>query len=79
MKDKILFFVDGWFFHYGIARDLQNKYDCDIFAIIDVEDKTKQFFEHQSFVDFKKTWYHLDNISYPKKPDLNYLENIEEK
>ena len=79
MKDKILFFVDGWFFHYGIARDLQNKYDCDIFAIIDVEDKAKQFFEHQSFVDFKKTWYHLDNISYPKKPDLNYLENIEEK
>ena len=80
MTGKILLYIDGWFFHYAIAKILQEKYDYELYSIIDVEDKAKQFFINQKLVNFKKTWYYLDNISKPdKKPDENYLKTFEEK
>ncbi len=79
MKDRILFYIDGWFFHYGIARELQKKYDCEISAIVDVEDKTKKFFQNQHMVSFKNIWYYLDNISLDKEYNYDYLKSIEKK
>jgi hypothetical protein len=79
LKDKILFFLDGWFFHYGIAKQLHQKYDCEIAAIVDVEDKTKQFFKNQSMVPFKNTWYLTDNVSIKNEYDSKFLEEIEKK
>ncbi len=78
--DKILFWTDLWFFHFGIAKKLQEKIPCDIYSVIDVNDKARKFFEEQSFVKYKKTWYYTDNVSgFNKLPDLDYLKSFEKK
>jgi len=79
MKDKILFWLDSFSPHFGIAKFLQEMYDCELFAIIDVN-AGKKFFQNQKIVSFKKKWYYRDNLSKRKeKPDLKYLKLIEEK
>jgi len=78
--NKILFWIDMWFFHYGIAKSLQKKYDCEVSAIIDVGEKEKIFFKKQNFVNFHKKWFfseHVKNLK--KKPNLQYLKLIEQK
>lgn len=80
MTKKILFFIDLWFFHYGIAKYLQEKADYEIYSIIEVEDKAKKFFDNQRFVNFTKIWQYIDYVSNKNaKPDIQYLKNFEEK
>jgi len=80
MKDKLLFYIDNFFVHFGIAKAMREKYDCELYAIIDVDTKAKKFFENQDMVQFSRIWYYLDNVSTKyKKPDLQYLQSIEEK
>jgi len=80
MKDKLLFYIDNFFVHFGIAKALHEKYDCDLFAIIDVDTKAKKFFENQDMVQFSRIWHYLENVSTKnKKPDLQYLQSFEEK
>lgn len=79
MTEKILFLIDGWFLHYCIAKSLQSKYDADLYAIIDIDDKARHFFEEQQMVKFNKVWYFIDNVKNIGKPDLEYLANIEKK
>tara|TARA_B100000029_G_scaffold515971_1_gene625854 strand:+ start:428 stop:1894 length:1467 start_codon:yes stop_codon:yes gene_type:complete len=64
-----------------LAYLLKQKLDCKIYAIIDVGENPKDFFLNQKLVDFEKVWFFHDNISDPKskKPDLDYLENIEQR
>jgi len=79
-KDKILFFIDLWFFHFGIAKYLQDRSDFELYSIIESEDKAKKFFNNQQIVKFKKTWQYLDNVSKKnKKPDISFLKSFEEK
>ena len=69
-----------WFFHYGIAKSLQKKYDCEVSAIIDVGEKEKIFFKKQNFVNFHKKWFFTDHVkNLKKKPKLQYLKLIEQK
>ena len=49
-------------------------YDCDLYGIIDITNKTKNFFEKQDLVGFNKTWFFHDHIDINKKPDLEYFE-----
>jgi len=80
LKDKILFFIDTWFTHFGIAKYLQEKYYCDMYSIIDCDDKAKKFFQTQELVKFSKNWYYLDCLrQLNKKPDIEYLKNFEDK
>lgn len=80
MKDKLLFWINSEFLHFGIAKILQDKYDFDMYAIIDIHDVTKQFFIEQKLVKFQKSWYYRDYISnINKKPDIKYLASFEEK
>jgi len=79
-KDKLLFWIDLWFFHYGIAKSLQEKYDYEVSAIIDVDNKAKKFFLNQDLVKFENIWYFMDIFTEtPKEPDLKYLSDFEEK
>ena len=57
MADKIIFWMNAFFLNFGIANNLKKKYDCDIYALIDITNRTKQFFIDQNLVNFKKTWY----------------------
>lgn len=80
MAKKILFFIDLWFFHYGIAKYIQEKSDYELFTIIEAEDKAKKFFNNQQIVNFKKIWQFTDNVSIKnKKPDITYLKKFEDK
>lgn len=80
MKDRILFWVDGGLQHFGIAKFFLEKYDCDSFAIIDINDNLKNFFLRQNLVKFQKVWYLHDHISNLKqKPSIEYLASFEKK
>ena len=81
MKDKLLVWIGGTFFHFGIAKFIQEKSDYDLYSIIDANYEDKQFFEKQQLVNFNKVWYYRDHVSVDKhrKPDMNYLKNIEKK
>jgi hypothetical protein len=78
MKDRILFWLDQTLVQFGIAKFLHDKHDCDLFAIIDVTDRTKTFFEAQKLVPFQKIWFYHDQFK-KIKPDMPYLQTIEKK
>lgn len=80
MNPKILFFSDLWFFIFGTSVFLQKKISADFYAIFDVDNKAREFFENQDLVNFKKKWFFLDCLSEtPDKPDLEYLKSFESK
>ena len=77
MKDNILFWVSKDLLNFGIANEIQKKYDANLYAIVETYDKPKKFFQNQNLVNFKKTWY-LDNLNVQnKKPNIEYLETKE--
>lgn len=80
MTDKILFWLDANLIYFGIAKYLQDKYECESYAIIEVPSKQKNFFEKQTLTKFKKSWFYFDDVSDTKKtPNLEYLSNFEKK
>src|SRR3989344_7205638 len=80
MSDKILFWLSNSLVPFGVIKFIQEKHDCEIFAIADITDKQKKFYEHQQIVKFKKIWYYHDFIARTsKKPDLEYLSTFEKK
>lgn len=79
MTHKILYLMEG-IFDLGIAKSIQNKIDCEIFGLIDVNRFIKKTFEKQNLVIFKKKWYFQDLINIKNKNlDLNYLNTFEKK
>ena len=78
-KPKILFWLDADFTHFVLAYFLQKRYDCELYAIVDITNKPKKFFETQKLVNFKKIWYFHDNIQATKEHDVSYLQEIENK
>ncbi len=77
MKDKILFWLDGHLLYFCLAYSLHKKYDANYYALIDVPDRLKKFFNEQEFVEFEKIWFYHDQIITKKDPDLQYLANFE--
>ena len=57
LNEKILFWIDIEFLYFFIAKKLSEKENFDLYAIFDVNNKAKEFFESQKLVDFKKRWY----------------------
>jgi len=43
MKDKIIFWLNADLIYFGIAKSLQEKYDSNFYAIIDITKKPKSF------------------------------------
>ena len=77
---KIIFWLNSFLMYYGLAYSLQKQYDCEIYSIIDITNKTRTFFEQQKLVNFKKKWFlhdYVKNTSF--EPDLDYLNNFEKK
>ena len=79
MKDRILIYQDYTMHNFGLAKTLQEKHDCDLFAIIDVTDNMNKFFQKQKIVKYEKTWFLYDHIKKSQKPDLDYLSQFEKK
>ena len=79
MTDKIIFWLDAFLLNFCFAHDLQKKHDCELYAVVDVTNRTKKFFEEQNFVNFKKQWFLHDHIKKTVNPDIEYLRNFEKK
>jgi hypothetical protein len=80
MKDKIFFWLGADFMMYILSYHLQKKIDADFYAIYDLPNKTRTFFQNQKLVSFKKTWYYNDQINFKKNEiDMEYLSNFEKK
>lgn len=80
MKDKILFLFDMGWVQFGIAKFLLEKFDCESYAIVDIDNNTKKFFKEQKIVKLNKSWYYRDYL--PQKTfnvDYEYLKEFEKK
>lgn len=77
---KILFWITASPTNFCLAKSLQEKFDYNLYAIYDITNKPKKFFQTQKLVNFSKVWFFHDHI-FPKnkKPNLEYLSNIEKK
>ena len=80
MNSKIIFWESDALAFVGLPKILQEKYNFDIYAIIDITDKQKKFFQKQELIKFSKIWYLHDHISKTtEKPNMEYLKSIEKK
>lgn len=80
MKHKIIFWLDSNFVHFGLADSIKKKYDCDLYAIFDVTNKPKKFYEKQNIINFQKSWFYHDFINTKNtEPDYEYLKLFEER
>ena len=75
MKEKILFWISEEFTHFSIAYYLQKNTDYELYAIVDVPNHSKKFYQTQKLVNFKKVWFIHDHIrKKSKNPDIEYLK-----
>ncbi len=79
MNDKIIFWLNANMLFFGLAYNLQKTYDCKLYAVIDITNRTKKFFEEQNLVNFQKMWFLHDHIQKTNKIDIDYLRNFEKK
>ena len=79
MSKKILFFLDLFTLHFGLANYLQKNTDHELYALVDITDKPKSFFQNQKIVNFKKTWYYHDSINSKQKTNSDYLDDAGKK
>lgn len=77
---RLLIWITNAYMYLGLAKSLQNKIDCDLFAVSNADGHAKQYLENQDIVNFKKIWFPPDNIeNQNKNPDTDYLEEFEKK
>lgn len=80
-QTKILVWIDSNWSYFAHVKFLQDSYEGDFFAILDLIPQNKNYIENQNYVDFKKTWdlreneEKINDISI----DLDYLSSIEKK
>ena len=55
--EKIIFWESGDFFPFFLSNSLQKKINGEFYAIFDVPDRQKVFYQKQKLVDFKKIWF----------------------
>jgi hypothetical protein len=79
-KIKILFWLENYTIHFGIAKFLKEQFDCELYAVISCSSMQKDFFENQKLIEFEKVWYIRENISINnEEPNIEYLKLFEEK
>ena len=79
-KDKILFWIETFQIHFGIAKSLIEKYDCEPYALIVASPKQKSFFDNQKLIKFKKSLYLRDNVDLKNHEyDIEKLKSFENK
>ena len=79
MKDKIIFWLNSDLSTFGLAKFLQEKCDCELYAIVETTNNPKKFFETQNLVKFHKIWFYFDNVKPTRITNVEYLKSFEEK
>ena len=54
-----------------MAKNLQEKSNCDLFSITDLSGKPQKFFQEQSILKYLKKWFYYDHILPNKKSDFS--------
>lgn len=79
-NDKILFWLENYSIHFGIAKALSEKYDCELYALISSSPKQKKFFYNQKLIKFKKIWFVREYVNLKNyQPNLEKLKLLENK
>ena len=80
LTEKIIFWNEGGFTAFLLANSLRKKINGEFYAIFNVTDRQKPFYQKQKLVDFKKVWFFHDAITKSrKKVDVEFLTSFEEK
>ncbi len=79
MANRLFFWLDTEFLYFCLAYHFQNSTNSELFAIIDVPNNPKKFFETQDLVKFNQSWYLHDYIKISSEIDYDFLENFEKK
>ena len=80
LTEKIIFWNDGSFTAFLLANSLRKKINGEFYAIFNVTDRQKPFYQKQKLVDFKKVWFFHGAITKSrKKVDMEFLTSFEEK
>ena len=69
MEKRIVFWINADITIFSMAKFLQQKINDDFFAVIDITNKPKKFFQKQNIVKFKKSWFYHDHVK-------NELKNV---
>jgi hypothetical protein len=79
MKHKIIF----WIPHlklFCLSKFLQEKIDCQLYAIFDVWKDHRDFINSQKITEFKKIWHYSENVKIENKEfDERYLKDFEKR
>jgi len=76
---KIIFWLEADLTIFCMSYFFQKKYPSDMYAIIDITNKPKSFFQSQKIVNFSKKWFYHNHINPKLKPNLDWLKNFEKK
>jgi len=76
---KILFWIDSNLLSFFVSYYLQKKIDDEFFALIDITNKPKKFFQEQNIVKFTKSWFYHEHINTKLPYDEDYLKHFEKK
>ena len=76
---RTIFWLDADLIIFFMSYFFQKKYTSDMYAIIDITNKPKSFFQSQTLVNFSKKWFYHDHINPKLKPNLDLLKNFEKK
>ena len=79
MSERVIFWLDADLTLFCMSHFFQKKNPSDLYAVIDITDKPKTFFENQTLVNFFKKWFYHDHINPILKPNLDWLKNFEKK
>jgi len=79
MKKKIFFWLDADLTNFCVSYYLQKIIDAEFYAIIDVPDRQKKFYQQQKLVQFRKNWFYHDFMNKKIESEANYLKLFEEK
>jgi len=79
MNKKIIFWLDADLLSYCLAYYFQKKYEAELYAIIDITNRPKKFFQEQKLVQFKKIWFYHNFKNQKIISEPNYLKSFEKK
>jgi len=79
-KFSFLFWLGNNISQFAVANSLQEKIECKFNGIISSNDKFKDFYQKQKFVEFENLWVYPDYIeNFDANPDMDYLSDFEKK
>lgn len=79
MQKKIIVWLNADITEFAVCYYLQKFSNYEIYAIIDITNKPRKFFESQNLVKFKKIWFYHDLVKNTPKEKNDFLNSFSKK